>query len=323
MTNYTLVSSAVRAYETGKSYSRGFRYGAEMVESVARPVVRRFEPLEGFALRQLDRLERRSSAAEAIDKRSNTLPPIQDLQTSPQQQASLLHNVISNASGLTVAMSDESLKSLRYCLTWLKYANGHLDQAITTLNTIVAEQRQHDDALTNDPQSHLQSQTEQRHRHSLLSSRVSETKADIVSTIRKVVGVVSTYAGSALPEPARTHVRTYVLELPARWAQASASMPASRRTSESSLGADDGDQSQHATEQASRVIVLASEALQMLGGVTHIVGDTLERAEGWCNRLGRHNESSTEDAGATATDSGMDVDKSEAEKDGEDSVMQD
>lgn len=40
-----------------------------------------------------------------------------------------------------------------------------------------------------------------------------------MQTIRQVVGVVSRYAGGALPEPARTRVRGFVLELPQRWAR--------------------------------------------------------------------------------------------------------
>ena len=44
-------------------------------------------------------------------------------------------------------------------------------------------------------------------------------RRDIVQTIRQVVGVVSRYAGGALPEPARTRVRGFVLELPQRWAR--------------------------------------------------------------------------------------------------------
>lgn len=51
-----LVDSAVQAYESGKTYSRGFRYGARVVETMARPVVRTFEPLDSFACRQLDRV---------------------------------------------------------------------------------------------------------------------------------------------------------------------------------------------------------------------------------------------------------------------------
>lgn len=45
-------------------------------------------------------------------------------------------------------------------------------------------------------------------------------RRDVVNTIRQVVDVVSKYAGSALPEPARERVRGFILHLPQRWASA-------------------------------------------------------------------------------------------------------
>jgi transcriptional repressor OPI1 len=45
-----------------------------------------------------------------------------------------------------------------------------------------------------------------------------DVKRDIVHTIRQAVDVVSKYAGGALPEPARTRVRGFILTLPQRWA---------------------------------------------------------------------------------------------------------
>ena len=48
--------------------------------------------------------------------------------------------------------------------------------------------------------------------------RLIDVKRDIVHTIRQAVDVVSKYAGEALPEPARTRVRGFILTLPQRWA---------------------------------------------------------------------------------------------------------
>jgi len=39
-------------------------------------------------------------------------------------------------------------------------------------------------------------------------------------TIRQVVEIISNYAGSALPEPAKSRVRDFILSLPHRWASA-------------------------------------------------------------------------------------------------------
>ena len=51
--------------------------------------------------------------------------------------------------------------------------------------------------------------------------KLTEVRKDLVQTIRQVVDVVSKYAGGALPEPARSRVRGFILKLPQRWASAS------------------------------------------------------------------------------------------------------
>jgi hypothetical protein len=55
--NYSLVNSAVRVWDQGKNYNRALKWGGEMVESVVGGVVQRLEPLEPFAVRQLDRVK--------------------------------------------------------------------------------------------------------------------------------------------------------------------------------------------------------------------------------------------------------------------------
>jgi hypothetical protein len=55
--------------------------------------------------------------------------------------------------------------------------------------------------------------------------KLTDVRRDIVHTIRKVVDVVSKYAGGALPEPARGRVRGFILKLPQRWASKASSGP--------------------------------------------------------------------------------------------------
>ena len=50
--------------------------------------------------------------------------------------------------------------------------------------------------------------------------QLTNVKRDVVATVRQVVDVVSRYAGGALPEPARTRVRGFILHLPQAWASA-------------------------------------------------------------------------------------------------------
>jgi hypothetical protein len=164
-----------------------------------------------------------------------------------------------------------------------------------------------------------------------------------VHTIRQVVGVVSKYAGGALPEPARGRVRGFILDLPKRFsAEGGGSMSpggtsgagasatgvgggagtgaAARRSirRERGAGSNAGDAgsptpsapgSPHthirplhhnssrrgsvvsvsgegtrvepgkALAAAHRVLVLATESLDMMRGVTAVVGDSLDRAD--------------------------------------------
>ncbi|KAK7031908.1 hypothetical protein R3P38DRAFT_3508162 [Favolaschia claudopus] len=76
---------------------------------------------------------------------------------------------------MSAALSDESVRRLRYCLNWLQYATQHIDAQILILRDFIAS--------------------------------LHPYPPDIVHTIRQVVGVVLKYTGGALPEPARGRVR--------------------------------------------------------------------------------------------------------------------
>ncbi|KAG6883799.1 hypothetical protein C0993_003670 [Termitomyces sp. T159_Od127] len=124
-------------------------------------------------------------------------------------QRSRWQAVLSEAGGLSAALSDESLRRLKYCLQWLQYATAHIDAQILILRDFTASLRP------------LPSQTpaphppiSQAHMRTL-----NAVRRDIVHTVKQVVDVVSRYTGGALPEPARGRVRGFILGLPQRWAQ--------------------------------------------------------------------------------------------------------
>ncbi|PYI08097.1 transcription factor Opi1 [Aspergillus sclerotiicarbonarius CBS 121057] len=188
-------------------------------------------------------------------------------QTPPTWQSRLMIST----SGLGVAMSEESLRSLQYCLTWLRWANGRLDKAIDALKTALQEwdssRQQNDDAAA----GHDASST------TLLSQRIQAVKEDVLSTLKRVVDIVSKYAGGSLPENARNLVRRHLTSLPHRFQVASTSNP----PPDSMAAASD------ATVSAHRILVLAQEGLDMMSQVSGVVNDTLVSAELWCERLGR------------------------------------
>jgi transcriptional repressor OPI1 len=165
-------------------------------------------------------------------------------------------------SGLGIAMRDESLQSLRYCLSWLTWANQRLGGAIQNLKDLLHRW---------DGQ---QSDQERESRQATISARVAALKADVLSTLKQVVEVVSNYAGGALPENARNLVHRHLTSLPQRFSLASAI----------SSNAENGSE---AASSAHRVMVLAQEGLDMMSQVSRVVNDTLVSAESWCEKLGK------------------------------------
>jgi transcriptional repressor OPI1 len=165
-------------------------------------------------------------------------------------------------SGLGIAMRDESLQSLRYCLSWLTWANQRLGGAIQNLRDLLHRW----DGQRNDQ--------EHESRQATISARIADLKTDVLSTLKQVVEVVSNYAGGALPENARNLVHRHLTSLPQRFSLASAI----------SSNTENGGE---AASSAHRVMVLAQEGLDMMSQVSRVVNDTLVSAESWCEKLGK------------------------------------
>lgn len=109
------------------------------------------------------------------------------------------------------------------------------------------------------------------------SSRLDAIKKEVIDTLRKVVEVISKYAGSSLPEQARSAVRGFILSLPNRWASVNQSA-----TNSPTMGPQhDG----HVQETAIKLMTFGTESVEMLNGVAGVFGDTVERAETWLDRL--------------------------------------
>lgn len=180
-----------------------------------------------------------------------------------------------STSGLGVAMSEESLRSLQYCLTWLRWANGRLGNAIVALKNVLKEWDSAKQQQTADASA--AAETGGSLNRAQLSQRIQAVKEDVLSTLKQVVDIVSKYAGGALPENARNLVRRHLTSLPQRFQIASTSNPPPTSSSSPS----------DAAMSAHRILVLAQEGLDMMAQVSGVVNDTLVSAEIWCERLGR------------------------------------
>lgn len=236
---------------------------------------------------------RRSSGLSSVE----TLPPYDTLSspsydelasldnrmTDPQQRQNQTwpSRLMISTSGLGVAMSEESLRSLTYCLKWLQWANARLGNSIITLKDVLEEwdESKQSPGDPSNPNYRPRSPT-------ALSQQIQQVKQDVLQTLKQVVDVVSRYAGGALPENARNLVRRHLTSLPQRFRLAS-SYP-NRRQSDSS-----DSQSDTTSTSAQRVLVLAEEGLDMMAQVSRVVNDTLVSAESWCERLRRPKPSVT------------------------------
>ncbi|KAJ3773234.1 transcription factor Opi1-domain-containing protein [Lentinula raphanica] len=160
-------------------------------------------------------------------------------------QRSGLRNLLLEAGSFSVAWSEESLTKLRYVLQRLQDATNHIDQQILAIREFTEALQQHylegspSTPTTNaqDPSDHVSSSTSfpsfptgaahsrsssesqaisPAHRHKLDAIR-----RDVIKTVRNVVSVVSKYGGNAaIPEPARTTVKAYIMQLPKKVGEA-------------------------------------------------------------------------------------------------------
>lgn len=235
-----------------------------------------------------------SSAAEPSKK-----------QTSPSNNRWPPRLMVSTA-GLGIAMREESLRSLRYCLACLRWGNRHLGDTLNTLKDVVKEYQQTEQRAA-DPTVELESneaKAKNRPRdRATIAEHIQNLRSDVLNTLKQVVDVVSTYTGGALPINARELVRRHLISLPQRFHIAS--LPLMRRSqgrgSESGTqstqsnfeeGQNKGDGAQPAdtVTNAQRVILLATEGLDMMAQVSSVVDETIRAAEDWCARLGKNSE---------------------------------
>jgi transcriptional repressor OPI1 len=230
--------------------------------------------------------EHRSPSYEAAQQ---ALVPTQQ-QDEPQSPGSSWQSrLVLSTSGLSVAMSEESLRSLKYCLGWLRWANEHIGKVILALKSVL-EQYDHPEGsemsgtITNSDEKRgqggqlvVRSDAER----SALNAKVAVLKSDVLKTLKEVVDIVSKYAGGALPENARVLVRGHLTSLPQRFKLANLR----HGDAGSSRNLEQGDA--EVADGANRVLVLAKEGLDMMAQVSGVLDGTIISAEEWCERLGR------------------------------------
>ncbi|KAL2265897.1 hypothetical protein VTJ83DRAFT_5249 [Remersonia thermophila] len=183
-------------------------------------------------------------------------------------------------SGLGVAMKQESLRSLRYCLKVVRDTNGYISEVLVKLKSVLDE---YDSTVQKDGEDHAMEGGEQQtsqsadNRNKLLK-RMSELREDLFSVIHRTVQTISKYAGGALPENARNLVHRQLMSLPSLYQFHYVREKEGRRESSSSPESLSRD-------SAHLALLFAKEALHMMTQVGEVLNRTLVSAEEWCETL--------------------------------------
>ncbi|KAK2623779.1 hypothetical protein QTJ16_006960 [Diplocarpon rosae] len=241
---------------------------------------------------ELQHRQRRSSQGSTVESlpaydeyrspsyEANALVPTQSHDEPTSPGSSWQSRLVLSTSGLSVAMSEESLRSLKYCLSWLRWANEHIGKVILALKSVLEQYdsgpRVNTSGTIEDSDKNGQMIVRSDADRSALDAKIGELKKDVLKTLKEVVDIISKYAGGALPENARVLVRRHLTSLPQRFRLAST------RTVKGPRNAN-----MEVTQGANRVLVLAREGLDMMAQVSGVLDGTIVSAEEWCERLGR------------------------------------
>ena len=216
-----------------------------------------------------------------------------------------------STSGLGVAMSEESLRNLKYCLSWLRWANNHLGKVLSSLQKVLEEwdfsqHSQSSEDISMEGSSNQENPSRPYARDQVVIARHIQALQDhVLQTLKNGVDIVSKYAGSALPENARILVKKHLTSLPQRFRLASTTAP--RPKNKAGTGISDPEKQSSTPEtvtNAQRVMVLAKEGLDMMAQVSGVLDGTIVSAEEWCEKLGKkragEREGSVENPGSSS-----------------------
>jgi hypothetical protein len=197
----------------------------------------------------------------------------------PTHNRSWSSQVFVSTSGLGVALSVTSRRTLGHCLGFLSQQASHVTKVMNALKLILEEYDQaRDQWHQNNDASMEAGERAKTPEHDdtarALAQIIKKYSDDIWRTLEHVVTNVSNYAGGALPENARHFVRNQLMSLPQRW----------RIVSDNQTGESE------TSRGARRMIAFAIEGLDMISQVSQTMKLTLDSAENWLSRVGRRQE---------------------------------
>ena len=247
--------------ESGLISPRTIRRGSQESRAESLPAYRASKPPS----------YREEASPMATDRRMQADEPAHNRSWSSQ--------VFVMTSGLGVALSVTSRRSLGFCLHLLSNATEHIATVMDALKLVLEQYDQarevwhqnHDSSVEKGERPKTPDHDEAAWR---LAQVIKKHSDDILQTLQTVVNSVSNYAGGALPDNARQFVRTQLMSLPQRW----------RFVSDNQTGDSETSRSAH------RMIAFATEGLDMMSQVSQTMKLTLDSAERWLERVGRRQD---------------------------------
>lgn len=219
--------------------------------------------------------------ASVAQNEKSDRPTSRPTSTTPTAWQSRL---IMSTSGLSIAMSEESLRSLKYCLGWLRWANDHIGRVISALKDALDKYESHPQGEDHAMAGTSAVRDDEQARRAI-GARIDALRSEVLKTLQGVIETVSKYAGGALPDNARALVRRHLTSLPQRFRIATQESGSNANNNQAS-SSDEGRE-QEVRDGAQRVLVLAKEGLDMMAQVSGVLDGTIVSAEEWCDRLGR------------------------------------
>lgn len=186
-------------------------------------------------------------------------------------------------SGLGVSLSEESLRSLRHCLEWLRWATQRIHNSIRALHEVLdknfppeqsesfkgpQEEKQQTQASSSDPAG--------------ISQYVNALDQSIRSILKEAIRVVDQFAGNALPENARQLVRRYITTFPLSFRIVNTLFHRDPGFGFPGYRTSQGSETDARTRKA---ILFAREGLNMLVQIAGVLDGTIASAVQWVDRL--------------------------------------
>lgn len=253
VSRHPIVRDAFKYYETSKRNYPHFNYAAGIVEAAALPVVNKIE------LNLNNRHKQHRKKRKLPNKKDKT----------------------------------ETRKRLQFCLHILKLANDQINNQVNFLQTKIGDcetrtelrenneskdeklefDNEKDDTVNVDSNSvGLTPTTTSPTDTSVPIEAAQQTKTEIITTVKKIIHVISNFKASSLSNDAvntesnnelKSTIRDIILKLPSQIQQTTV-------------------QNSNSAQQANdKILVFAKDSLDMIGRLTNVFNDQLEKAESW------------------------------------------